>query len=131
MNATELAESSSRLYNLAREAMDVRRYELAIALLRSSTELYPHPKPMELLGECLLEIGRGQEAVVFLAASAGLGNKASRSLFLLGRALSLQGRTADAIEKLDLALEMQPQFKAALEFRTRLRESAAESERPT
>lgn len=123
MNTTERAESSTQLYSLAREAMDSKKYELAIALLRSSTDLFPHFKAMELLGECLLEIGRADEAILFLAASAGLGKKASRSLLLLARALSAQGRTIDAIEKLDLALEMQPQFRSASELRAQLQEA--------
>ena len=115
-------ELSSQLYQSGREAMEQAQFDVAVALLRSSAELCPHFKTLELLGECLLELpGRSSEATLFLAAAAGLGNKSSRSFFLLARALSLQGDIQGAIEKLDIAIEIQPQYKAAIQLRGELR----------
>jgi tetratricopeptide (TPR) repeat protein len=113
---------SSELYQRGREAMDLHKYEEAAALFRSSVELRPHFKALELLGECLLEGEHASsEAIVVLAAAAGLGNQSSRSLFLLAKALSLTGNLQDAIQKLDLAIEINPQFKAAILLRSDLR----------
>jgi len=112
---------SFQLYELGREAMVRREYEAALAFLRSSVELLPHFKTLELLGECLLESGHvSSEAVTILAAAAGLGNRAFRSYFLLARALHVCGRTKEALEKLDIALVLQPDFKAAAQLREEL-----------
>ena len=120
MNSETLMDVSTQLYQRGRDAMEKHEYEVAAALFHSSSGVFPHFKSLELFGECLLELGRSREAVVPLAAAAGLGNKASRALFLLARALSQQGRTQDAIEKLDLAIAVQPQFKAAIQLREQL-----------
>ena len=117
-------ELSSELYQRGREAMEQHQNSEAAALFRSSISLRPHSKSLELLGECLLEMKSApEEAIVFLAAAAGLGNKASRAFFLLARALSSQGMRQDAIEKLEIAIEMQPQFRAAIELRDALLKS--------
>jgi tetratricopeptide (TPR) repeat protein len=92
------------------------------ALLRCSVELSPHFKALELLGECLLESHNvSSEAIVFLAAAAGLGNRSFRSSFLLARALSSRGKIREAIEKLDAAIELNPQYRAAVELRDELK----------
>lgn len=111
---------ASDLYQRAREAMDRKELEEAIALFRCSAELCPHFKTLELLGECLLELRNTSESIIFLAAAAGLGNRAYRAFFLLARALSLHGEISSAIEKLDLAIELQPSFRAAIELRDEL-----------
>ena len=122
MKPSSSLDVSYQLYQLGREAMEQRNLAVAVALFRSSSELCPHFKTFELLGECLLELpDRLSEAVVFLAAAAGLGNKSSRSFFLLARALSLQGNVQSAIEKLAIAIEMQPEYKAAVQLRDELR----------
>jgi tetratricopeptide (TPR) repeat protein len=121
MKSPSSMELSSQLYQAGREAMEQRQFDDAVVLLRSSAELCPHFKTLELLGECLLELpGRSSEATLFLAAAAGLGNKSARSFFLLARALSLQGNIQAAIEKLDIAIEIQPQYRAAIQLRDEL-----------
>lgn len=101
--------------------MEQRDYETATVLLRCSNQLSPHFKTLELLGECLLELGNANfEAIVVLAAAAGLGNRPFRSYFLLARALNACGRTKEAIEKLDLALALQPDTRTARELREEL-----------
>ncbi len=102
--------------------MERREFAEAAALFRSSVELSPHFKTLELLGECLLESGdRSSDAIVFLAAAAGLGHKSFRSYFLLARALALRGQMREAIEKLDIAIELHPDFRAAVELRNALK----------
>jgi len=102
-------------------AMDRKDLASAAVFLHCSNELYPHFKALELLGECLLELpGSTSEAIITLSAAVGLGNNASTSLFLLARGLLSQGRLQDALEKLDLAIAMQPHFKAAVGLRNEL-----------
>jgi tetratricopeptide (TPR) repeat protein len=111
-------ELSSDLYQRGREAMQRSEFEQAAALFRCSVELSPHFKTLELLGECLLESGNvSSEVILYLAAAAGLGNKSFKSYFLLARALEARGKLTEAIEKLDVAIEIHPQFKAAVEYR--------------
>ncbi len=101
--------------------MEQRDYGSAIVLLRCSNALSPHFKTLELLGECLLELGNANvEAIVVLASAAGLGSRAFKSYFLLARALDVSGRTKEAIEKVELALALQPDFKTARELREEL-----------
>lgn len=103
--------------------MEANDLESAISLFDQSVQLEPHFKTLELLGECLLTLGRHKEAVVPLAASAGLGNKPYRALYLLAQALNAAGRKTEALEKLDQAIEMKPDYKSARELLDRLRAS--------
>jgi tetratricopeptide (TPR) repeat protein len=121
-------ESSGDLYERGREAMERREFEQAAALFRRSIELDPHFKTLELLGQCLLEsTPASSEAIVCLAASAGLGRRAFKSFYLLARALASRGDLTRAIEKLDVAIELHPQYKAAVEYRDELRKHLSDS----
>lgn len=119
---TSAAQMATDLYQAGRRAMDAGNKAEATALFRSSIELEPHFKTLELLGEILLdgEVA-SSEAVVVLAASCGLGNKQSRPYFLLGKALMMRGDLEGAISRLDLAIELQPAFRKAIELRDDIR----------
>jgi tetratricopeptide (TPR) repeat protein len=109
------ADDAYKLYSEARTAMEAKDLGLALEKLRSASALAPHYKTYELLGECLLQQGEAAEAVLYLSAAAGLGNKQTRSRYLLAQALIRLDptREADAVEKLREALELNPQYKAA------------------
>ena len=73
-------------YNLARDLFEqgrsaMKRGDLDVALeqFRESIRVSPHPKTLELLGECLLLKTQHSEAIVYLAAAAGLGAKQFRA----------------------------------------------------
>ncbi len=101
--------------------MESGETEAAAGLFRASVELCPHFKTLELLGEILLQSeGATTETILALAAAAGLGSRNFRSLFLLAKALAMRGDIDGAIARLDLAIEFQPTFKKAIEFRGEL-----------
>jgi tetratricopeptide (TPR) repeat protein len=104
------------LYSAGRDALDEGNRPDAIEQLRRSAVLAPHFKTLELLGECLLEDGHSRDAIVYLAAAAGLGNRQFRSRYLLARALIAIGEPGHAIDKLREALEFQPTYRAAREL---------------
>ncbi len=113
LNESGATEKSSALYQDERKAMATNDLKSAISLFEQSIQSDPHFKTLELLGECFLKLGRNKEAVVPLAASVGLGNKPYRALYLLAQALNAAGRKTDAIEKLNQAIEMKPDYKSA------------------
>jgi tetratricopeptide (TPR) repeat protein len=112
---TTAADEAYRLYSDARGAIRANDRSVAIEKLRNSSVLAPHYKTYELLGECLLQEGEIAEAVLYLSAATGLGNKQTRCRYLLAQALIKldPSRAADAIEKLQEALAISPQKRLA------------------
>lgn len=106
-------EVSSRLYQEARDALNHGDLEVATAKFRESAKQAPHFKTYEMLGECLLKCDQLEEAVLYLSASAGLGNRQYRSRYLLAQTLIRLGDPVSAAEKLQEAVQMQPAYKAA------------------
>lgn len=104
------------LYQAGRTAMDRNDFVEALASLKKSLAIRPHFKTYESIGECLLKQGNHHEAVTYLAASAGLGNKQCRALLLLSKALIGRGQLELAAEKLNQALSINPGYKAASEL---------------
>jgi tetratricopeptide (TPR) repeat protein len=104
------------LYVRGRDAMESGRLAEAIELLKTSAESYPHFKTYESIGECLLQEGRCKEAILFLSASAGLGNKPFRAFFLLAKALLGTGELQQASDKLMQALSINRKYRAAQEL---------------
>lgn len=94
---------STELYGKARELMEQARYEDAIAVFRESINQYPHFKSLELLGECLIHLGRHSEAVVPLAASTCLNNGV-RAPSLLAEVFLILGDYDRASQIADVAL---------------------------
>jgi tetratricopeptide (TPR) repeat protein len=107
------SDDSQSLYYQGREAMDRGDLQAAVDLFQQSIDLFPHFKTLELQGECLLTLGRPTSAIIALAASATLGSRPFRSLYLLAQALVQIGDNRKAIEKLSEALAMQPDFASA------------------
>ncbi len=101
------------LYQKGREAMAANDLESAIRFFQASAQMYVHFKTLELLGECFLRHGQNREAIIPLAAAVGLGNKPYRALYLLAEALCRSGYRQEAIEKLNVALEIKPEYKNA------------------
>ncbi len=92
------------LYQQGRYLMKDRRYEEAVSLFRRSAELAPHFKTFELLGECLLTLGRLTEAIGPLAAATTL-NPGVRAPSLLAEAFLKDNQFANAEEFAALALQ--------------------------
>ena len=111
----------STLYQRGRAAMEAGETESAVRLFQESASIDPHFKTLELLGECLLKLGRHHEAVISLAASIGLGTKVYRAMFLLAKALDESGFRRNAIEKLEEAIAIKPDYKSARDLLEQLR----------
>lgn len=112
------ADDAYKLYSEARTAMEAKDLGLALEKLRRASALAPHYKTYELIGECLLQRGEPSEAVLYLSAATGLGNKQTRCRYLLAQALIQldPSREVDAIDKLHEALALNPGYKAAKEL---------------
>jgi tetratricopeptide (TPR) repeat protein len=104
------------LYYEGRSAMDAGDLHTAVEKFKQSLGLFPHFKALELLGECLLRRNEFPEAILYLAAAAGLGQKEFRAQFLLAKALLAVGEEADAIAQLKEALALNPNYKSAKEL---------------
>lgn len=104
---------SSLLYHEGRKLILSKDFEAAIERLKKSSELIPHFKTLELLGECFLEQKNYSQAIIYLAAAAGLGNKSFRSYFLLAKALLEFDEVDKATEKLNEALRLNPNYREA------------------
>jgi len=97
--------------------MEHGEFEKAVKFFEESSKLDPRFKTLELQGECLMKLGKGKQAIIPLAAAVGLGTRPFRALFLLAQALHTIGANDSAIGKLDMALELQPDYKAAQDLR--------------
>lgn len=106
-------EKAHSLYQEGRLAMDKRDFTKAIKSFELSSQLSPHFKTLELLGECLLNINKPNEAILALAASIGLGSKPFRARYLLGRALIQIDEKSDAAYQLNEAITLKPDYKTA------------------
>lgn len=109
----ERIEKSSVLYKLGREAMVSDDVQEATRRLRESAQLNPHPKTLELLGECLLKSAQAKDASIALREAVAIGNRPYRALCLLGQALMNLGEREEAIACLTRALDLKPDYKAA------------------
>ena len=108
----ETENPSYELYNQARKAMDAGQLETAIVLFQQSIDAHPHFKSLELLGQCLITLGRPQEAIVPLAAAVTLNNSV-RAPALLAEVFWELGQTADAAQLAEIALARDPNNKKA------------------
>ena len=94
-------------------AMDAGRIEEAVALFEQSTAVSPHFKTLELLGECLIALGRLQSAIIPLAAAATLNNGSRAPALLTGVFLQMN-QAYDAERMVEIALNRDPANKKAL-----------------
>ena len=113
-------ESQEDLYKDGRTAMARGDFEAALIKLRAAADIYPHFKTFESVGECLLALERLNSAVLYFSAAAGLGNRQARYYFLLAVTLEKMGRVDDAKEKLESALNLNQNYKAARELLNRI-----------
>jgi tetratricopeptide (TPR) repeat protein len=118
-------EAASERYQKGRAAMESGELRGAVEHFRASIRHHPHFKALELLGECLLKQGNAAEAVIYLSSAAGLGNRASRALFLLAQALLQIGDRDAAVSKLRQALSANSDYRAARELLKTLESSVS------
>jgi len=114
-------DASHEAYNAGRALMESGKYLEAVEVFERSAAAFPHFKTLELLGECKLLVGDPLGAIIPLAAALGLGTNAFRSAYLLSKAFAEIGVIHDAIIYVDRAIEMNSQYKRALEFRQSLK----------
>ncbi len=107
------------LYNRARAAMDAGQLETAVGLFHQSIDASPHFKALELLGQCLMALGRPQKAIVPLAAAATLNNGV-RAPALLAELFWELGQKTDAAQLAEIALARDPNNKKARTVKEKL-----------
>lgn len=110
---TKEKKTSSETYTRGKELLEEGDYKGALEILMPSGLNTPHFKTFECIGECLLAMERPAEAVLYLSAAAGLGNKQIRPYFLLATALIRINDPLGAKHKLEQALSLNPHYKAA------------------
>ena len=108
--------------------MEREDFDAAVEQLSHAFFLEPHFKTLELLGTCCQRLGRFHEAVLYLAAAAGLGNRQFRARFLLAEVLASLGDIDGAVNKLEEAIELNPDFRRARDLLKRLRAGHADGE---
>jgi len=108
-------------YQRARELMDRGRYAEAVPLLQESIAAVPHFKSLELLGECFVNLGKLNEAVVPLAAATTLNNGV-RAPALLAEVFLRLGDHDDAQALAGVALARSATNRMALAVRKALGE---------
>jgi len=101
------------LYEKARHLMAAGRLEEAVVAFGQSVAIVPHFKCLELMGECLLELGRPINAVVPLAAATTL-NRQIRAPSLLARALLEIGEFHHAAEIAQIVISRAPGNRNAM-----------------
>ena len=120
----EDSPSASALYRAGREAMERDDFDDAVEQFTRSFFLEPHFKTLELLGTSCQKLGRLPEAVLYLAAAAGLGNREVRARFLLAEVLISLDDIDGAVNKLEEAIELNPNFRRAHDLLKRIRPEA-------
>ncbi len=107
-----MLSDSLTLYEQARQAMERGALEEAVSLFERSISDSPHFKALELLGECLLKLGRAPEAIVPLAAATTL-NKGVRAPALLAQVFLELAAYQDGLDMAKLALSRHPRNRMA------------------
>ena len=106
---------ASDLYRKARELMDKNLIEEAIILFQNSSELEPHFKTLELLGECYIRLNRLRESIIPLAAAVSL-NKGVRAAALLAEVFLKLKDYDQAKNMVEVALSREPNNKQAIKI---------------
>jgi tetratricopeptide (TPR) repeat protein len=112
-----------RLYRKASDEELAGRFETALKLYEESNRLRPHYKTCYHIGNCLVRLGRHQEAVVPLAAATAL-NRQGMAPFALAEVFMTLDEPDRALEFIQLALERQPHLNKAREFEPTIRKAA-------
>jgi tetratricopeptide (TPR) repeat protein len=111
-------------YKEARSLMDQGHLEEAASLFEQNVKSNPHFKDLELLGECLMRLGRLVDAIVPLAAATTL-NKAARAPSLLAEVYFLLDEMHDADESAELALSRDASNRKALNVKEMILKKSA------
>lgn len=126
-------DRSTELYEAGRRLMESGDIAGAVAQFHESVRIWPHFKALQLLGECLFQLGRLQEAVVPLAAATTL-NRGVRAPSLLAEVFLALEQRHDAAEMVEVALQRDPRNRRALAVKGALaggsRETPASSPGP-
>lgn len=101
-------------YQHGRDLMEQGRLEPAVQAFAQSVQSAPHFKTLELMGECLIGLGRWSEAIVPLAAATTL-NQGVRAPSLLADVFARLHQWNDAERMAELALRRDPNNKKARE----------------
>ena len=117
----EESSSAYAVYQAGREAMERANFDEAVEHFTRAFFLEPHFKTLELLGTYCQKLGRLSEAVLYLAAAAGLGNRQFRARFLLAEVLVSLDDIDGAVNKLEEAIELNPNFRRARNLLKRIR----------
>ncbi len=113
---TEIISKNAVAYFRGRELFEEGDYLVALDELQRSAIQTSHFKTYETIGECLLALGRPAESALYFSAAAGLGNKQFRAWFLLATALVQINDLVGARTKLEQALILNSNYKAAREL---------------
>ena len=105
-------EKSYDLFRDGREAFDQGDFEPALGLFQQCLGYHVHFKTLELIGDSLCHLGRHQEAIVPLAAAAGL-NRGSRPPCLLAEAFAALGDWENAKDAAEEALRRTANYRRA------------------
>lgn len=123
MDETVGKNAGRKLYEDGRAAMGSKDYAAAVEKLTASVDMSPHFKTYELRAECHLELKNFPQAIKYAAAAAGIGNNQFRARLVLAKALIEYGEVQWAVDKLNEALRMNPDYKAACDMLATLREN--------
>ena len=111
--------SSYEIYKAAKVEMEAGHYDEAIELFRQSVAVEPHFKAFELMGECMVKLGRSAEAVGPMAAAVAL-NDGVRAASLLADIFMDMGKTLEAKRMAEMALQRDPSNRTARRIQSEL-----------
>lgn len=92
--------------------MEAGELDKAVALFRASAEKQPCSRTYELLGECLVKLGRNEEAVMPLAAAMAIDRRSSAPTLLAEVFLALE-RQVEALKVAGEAVARAPDDRRA------------------
>ena len=111
----EHSGDSHALYQKARDLLSSSQVELAVEVLSRSAAMSPHFKTLELLGECLVRLGRWQDSIIPLAAATTL-NRQARAPALLSEAYLELKDLRRAKEMAEMSLHRNPTYRRPIEL---------------
>jgi len=99
----EARDEALELYDSARTHMEAGEFAAALARLQGSAVIHPHAKTLELIGDCLMKLGRPAEAIIPLAASKGLSRhtpatmRLAEAFLAIGDVVSAKSHAEEAV----------------------------------
>ena len=108
-------------YNAGRAAMERGDMETAVEHLKRSLAAVPHFKTLELLGTACKNASASRRSASVLGSGGRTREPAIRARYLLAEILLERGLIDLAVVKLEEAIELHPQYRAARELLERIR----------